>query len=65
MDLCLCIDELPIQLIEVKLRDKSLSKNLLDFSKQYNIPAIQVVKELRNETKLLKQGFQFLSQLAI
>ncbi len=46
-------DELE-QLIEVKLSDRDLAKNLQTFSEKTNIPAVQVVKNLRNGTQVNK-----------
>lgn len=43
------IDEEPVQLIEVKLSDPSLSPSLHYFHHKYDIPAVQIVKNLATE----------------
>ncbi len=46
VDFALVIEDRPEQLIEVKLSDRSLSKTLKYFHQKYQIPAVQLVKNL-------------------
>lgn len=39
------------QLVEIKMTNEDVSKSLSYFSQKYNLPAIQLVKNLRNEYK--------------
>ncbi|MBN2854580.1 ATP-binding protein [Patescibacteria group bacterium] len=41
-----------LQILEVKLSDNDLSKNLKYFSEKYNLPALQIVKNLKREKSL-------------
>ena len=52
VDFCLVKDENIITLIEVKLSDAKLSKNLFYFSDKYELKGIQLVKNLRQEQSL-------------
>ena len=55
------------KIIEVKLSDPSLSKTLIYFKEKYNLPAIQLVKNLRNERIEkgieIRKGFNYLKSL--
>jgi len=44
VDFLIAEEDIPLQLIEVKRSDISVSKNLRLFSEKYNIPGIQIVK---------------------
>jgi predicted AAA+ superfamily ATPase len=48
-DFCYVRDGKPQYLMEVKLSDSNISKNLLYFCQHYNIPGIQLVKNLKHE----------------
>ena len=48
VDFALHKDGKIIQIIEAKHADDSISKNLRYFHEKYNYPAVQVVKELKN-----------------
>jgi len=67
VDFCITKDEHPELLIEAKLTDESVSKNLRYFADALGIPAVQVVKELRQErregTVELRRADQFLKEL--
>jgi len=49
VDFVLAKDEKMLQLIEAKLTDHALSKNLKYFADKYKVKGIQIVKELRRE----------------
>jgi len=51
VDFCYVENETPRFFAEVKLSDNSISKNLLYFCEKYNIPGIQLVKNLKRERK--------------
>ncbi len=51
VDFCILINNKPAVIMETKYSDSSLSKNLAYFQQKYNLPAIQLVKELKNERK--------------
>jgi len=67
VDFCIVKNGVPIQIIEAKLSDKNLSKELLYFHNKYKIPATQVVLNLRNERKIekitIRKSETFLSKL--
>ena len=52
VDFALVKDDNIEQMIEVKNSGKEVSKTLYNFYKKYNFPAIQVVKELRQERQV-------------
>lgn len=54
VDFALVEDSRIAQLIEVKLADGALSKNLKYFSDKYNLKGVQVVKELKREKTIGK-----------
>lgn len=49
IDFVLVIDEKPVQILEIKLSDPIISPSLHYFYEKYNIPAVQLVKNLRHE----------------
>ncbi|MBW2736636.1 MAG: ATP-binding protein [Deltaproteobacteria bacterium] len=49
VDFVLVEDEVPVSMIEVKLSDSEVSASLRYFHQRYGIPAIQLVKNLRQE----------------
>jgi len=55
------------KIIEVKLSDNSLSKTLLYFSKKYNLVALQLVKNIRNDRIEngieIRKAFNYLKEL--
>lgn len=51
VDFCYVENKKPRFFAEVKLSDNSISKNLLYFCEKYNIPGIQLVKNLKRERK--------------
>ncbi len=67
VDLCVVKNGNPEYMVEVKNRDKSVSKNLHYFKDRYDIKAIQVVKELRLEKidngVTVRRGIDFLKEL--
>lgn len=54
VDFALAKDNQPIELIEVKLSDNKLSKNLKYFSQKYSLKAKQLVKNLKQEKTINK-----------
>lgn len=67
VDFVLELDSSIEKIIEVKLSDASLSKTLLYFKQKYNLPAMQLVKNLRNERLEkgieIRRGFDYLKGL--
>lgn len=55
IDFALTENDEVIALVEVKTSDKKLSKTLKKISEQLNVPAVQVVKNLKNERSVTKQ----------
>jgi len=49
IDFCLTQDNKPIQLIEVKISKANPGRALIKFSKKYDIPAMQLVMNLKHE----------------
>lgn len=49
IDFCITKENTAEQFIEVKVNDSSISKQLAYFSLKYNIPGVQVVKQLKRE----------------
>lgn len=69
VDFALVLDKQIHQLIEVKYADGSIDPSLWHFYEKYHLPAVQVVKELKNE-KVEKgiemiQGLNFLRNLEL
>lgn len=69
VDFALVNDKRIMQLIETKVSDTSVSPHLLYFHQKYQLPAVQVVKELKRErvegTVKILQGMTFLKSLAL
>lgn len=69
VDFALVKDEIIDQIIEVKTSDKEISKSLYAFHKKYQFPAIQIVKELRQERSVnniqVLKAVYFLSELTM
>lgn len=67
VDFALCKDGRIEEIIEAKLSDKEIDKSLYAFSSKYNLPATQIVKNLRLERNLEKirvvRAVEFLSDL--
>ena len=67
VDFVLEIDHRVEKIIEVKLSDASLSKTLTYFSQKYQLAAMQLVKNLRNERMEkgieIRKGFNYLKEL--
>lgn len=61
VDFVLVIDEKPVQMLEVKLTDAKVSKSLKYFYDRYEVPAIQLVKNLQQER--LDQGIEIRNAL--
>jgi len=51
IDFCYVTDNKALFFLETKLSDSNISKNLYHFCSQYNIPGIQLVKNLKRERK--------------
>lgn len=51
IDFALTRDDKVIQLVETKLSDTDIDKSLFYFHKKYNLPAIQIVKNLKLERR--------------
>ncbi len=49
IDFTIVENEIPKLFIEVKLSDDNISKNLKYFYKKYEVPSVQIVKDLKNE----------------
>ena len=69
VDFCLVIENSPVEMVEVKLSDKEMSKSLLEFHNKYNIKGTQLVKNLRleyqkNSISVLK-GADYLKKLKL
>ena len=69
IDFVLVIDEEPVQMLEIKLSDSSMSPSLRYFYKKYNIPAVQLVKNLKHERLdngiEVRRALDYLSQLEL
>ena len=67
IDFALVKDNVIERIIEVKHAREDLSKTLYTFHHKYNLPAIQVVKELKNEKRIgdidIVSGEHFLKEL--
>jgi predicted AAA+ superfamily ATPase len=49
VDFAVSIEDTPVSLIETKLSDSSISPHLKYFHKKYGLPALQIVRNLRQE----------------
>jgi hypothetical protein len=69
VDFCLVENNKIIKMIEVKLSEDKPTSNLFYFYKKYNIPALQLVKNLRTQKKIegieIIKAFNFLKSLRI
>ena len=69
IDFVLVVDEEPVQMLEIKLSDASLSPSLRYFYDRYQIPAVQLVKNLRQERTdkgiEVRRAYEYLSQLEL
>ncbi len=70
VDFALVKDGEITQLIEVKLTNDTLSKDLYDFAKKYNLPAVQlIVKDLKNahikDGVEIRDALQYLCELML
>lgn len=67
VDFALVKDDKIEQIIEVKNTDREISRSLYDFNKKYNLPALQIVKNLRQERFIdnikVRKAIDFLSEL--
>ncbi len=54
VDFCLTEDDKPVKMIEVKTSKENLDKNLIYFYEKYEIPAVQVNKNITRERKINK-----------
>lgn len=67
VDFALSIQEKIKTIIEVKLSERTVSKSLIKFHEKYDLPAIQLVKSLRNDYQQkgisILKAEKFLSQL--
>jgi hypothetical protein len=68
IDFCLTDFDKIHKIIEVKLSDKEISKNLYYFSEKYDLEGVQVVQHLRQERKdkkiELRRAIDFLNELS-
>jgi len=69
VDFVLVVDGVPVQMLEIKLADASLSPALRYFYDKYEIPAVQLVKNLRHERLdsgiEVRRAYEYLSQLEL
>jgi len=69
VDFALVKDNIIEKIIEVKISDKEISKALYSFYKKYNLPALQIVKNLRQERLVdgieVRKVISFLSELML
>lgn len=67
IDFVLVVDDEPVQMLEIKLSDPAMSPSLRYFYEKYKIPAVQLVKNLRQERMdngvEVRRAFDYLSQL--
>jgi uncharacterized protein len=62
VDFAMVVENQPVILLETKLSDNNLSKNLIYFQKKYNLPAIQLIKNLPRER--IKNGIELRNALS-
>ena len=69
VDFVLVVDGEPLQMLEIKLSDASVSPALRYFYDRYQIPAVQLVKNLRHERLdkgiEVRRAYEYLSQLEL
>ena len=67
VDFVLAVEDKPVTLLEVKLADSDISPALRYFHRKYNLPAVQIVKNLKHEqvvdTIEIRRAGDFLRQL--
>ena len=67
VDFVLAVEDKPVTLLEAKLSDHGISPALRYFHKKYNLPALQIVKNLKHEqvvdTIEIRRASDFLRQL--
>nr|CAA6822208.1 MAG: Unknown protein [uncultured Thiotrichaceae bacterium] len=67
IDFVLVVDETPVQMLEINLSDSAMSPSLRYFYEKYNIPAVQLVKNLKHERLdngiEVRRALDYLSQL--
>ena len=69
VDFALVVEDRPITLVETKLSDATVSSTLKYFNRKYGFPAVQVIKNLRQErisdSVELRKGVNFLKTLKL
>lgn len=69
VDFVLVVDEKPVQMLEIKLSDASMSAPLKYFFERYQIPAVLLVKNLKHERMdngiEVRRAFNYLRQLEL
>jgi len=69
IDFVLVVDDEPVQMLEIKLSDPSVSPSLRYFYEKYKIPAVQLIKNLRHERLdggiEVRRAFDYLEQLEL
>lgn len=69
VDFVLVVDDAPVQMLEVKYADAAISPQLRYFHEKYGIPAVQLVKNLRQERLdhgiELRRAADWLKQLSL
>ncbi|MEA2084153.1 MAG: ATP-binding protein [Thermodesulfobacteriota bacterium] len=69
VDFALVVEDSPITLVETKLSDSTVSRTLKYFNRKYGFPAVQVIKNLRQErisnSVELRKGVNFLRTLKL
>ena len=69
VDFVLLVDDEPVQMVEVKLSDPAVSPNLRYFHEKYGVPAVQLVKNLRQERMdkgvEVRRALDYLQQLVL
>ena len=69
VDFVLVVDGEPVQMLEIKLSDASMSPSLKYFYGKYQIPAVQLVKNLKHERLdkgiEVRRAYDYLSQLEL
>lgn len=67
VDFALAVEDRPLTMVEVKLTDSTPSPSLCYFQKKYDLPAVQVVRHLRQESMAggitLRRALDFLREL--
>ena len=67
VDFALAVEDRPLTMVEVKLTDSTPSPSLCYFQKKYDLPAVQIVRHLRQESMAggitLRRALDFLREL--